>query len=140
MDAEERVEAEGDIPRSTSATSSLDPYYFTNVSRNDSPVHTTEEGDSVRDSILRDRNGLVGLGELQTPRWSKTANFLKDIHDEAADDDDDDILRRHTNRPASDNDRDSPWTIEAVDGEPEEAVDVSTYTFTYTVYLILLLF
>ena len=119
------TETDRDAPRSTSATSSLDPYYFTNLSRDESPALVTEEGTPSRESILRDRRGLVGLGELQTPRWTEAPSFLKDKYDEAADDDSEVVLHRRASISASDDDRDSPWTIEAIDGELEEAVHVS---------------
>nr|AXF50741.1 protein kinase [Inonotus obliquus] len=133
------TESESEIPRSTSATSSLDPYYFTIPSRNGSPVPPLplaldinrheirpirEPSTPVRDPASIDRNDLVGVGELRTPRWPKLPSseeslphFSVGIRVGANRDDDDDY------RDASDedNDRDSPWTIEAVDGEQDDS-------------------
>ena len=111
------VNADLDPPRSTSVTSSLDPYYFTTLSHDNSPVNLSGGASPERDFILRDRDGLVGLGELQTPRWTKAPDFLKDIHNDI---DDASFTQGHTDRGSVD-DRDSPWTIEAVDGELEDA-------------------
>ncbi|KAL4074596.1 hypothetical protein V8B97DRAFT_1868854 [Scleroderma yunnanense] len=78
----QRQATDDDDTRPASATSSLDPYYF---GAGDSP----------------DRRGLVGLGELATPRRQSQV------------DDTDDVV-------VVSDPPDSPWTIEAVDGEDDE--------------------
>ncbi|EJD02073.1 uncharacterized protein FOMMEDRAFT_29176 [Fomitiporia mediterranea MF3/22] len=131
------VESENEFPRSTSATSSLDPYYFSIPSRNGSPVpplpvsrNTGEEpqiprepATPARDPASIDRNGLVGVGELLTPRWPtlpSSDESLPLFHRIGSED----AKGQDENQPrdASDdeNDRGSPWTIEAVDGEQDE--------------------
>jgi len=119
--------------RSTSATSSLDPYYFSVHSPSGSPViplpdppqlRKTPETRPVvqepvtphRDPSKIDRRVLHGLGELATPRWTRSvANREEDVH--ALDQDD---LEPPLPEEPEDIDSDSPWTIEAVDGEEED--------------------
>ncbi|KAG9318300.1 hypothetical protein JVU11DRAFT_384 [Chiua virens] len=131
------------LSRPASSTSSLDPYYFGVQSPSDSPPQqlqdsslqsTTPEtrgpGDSsapltpARDPASIDRNGLVGVGELSTPRWDK---LLRRSHENPADDDDNalNILQEEDSAEvvvsnAEPDAPDSPWTIEAVDGELDD--------------------
>lgn len=135
------------VPRSASATSSLDPYYFGVSTPSDSPdlssspmpmppppsLKTPELGpfkDPVtphRDPTAIDRRGLVGVGELTTPRWVRghdrrdevdvNQQFVEEEEEEIDDDMDEDKV---PDLP------DSPWTIEAIDGELDDADEVST--------------
>ncbi|KAJ7184093.1 hypothetical protein C8R46DRAFT_937896 [Mycena filopes] len=126
-------------PRSASASSSLDPYYF---GLSDSPVpplptaplhlststtpdlhHPSDPVTPARDPAMIDRRGLVGLGELATPRWTRAAHNKDDTVTpvlgpvgEAFED-----LVQDEERPDA---PDSPWTIEAVDGEMSEREDL----------------
>ncbi|KAJ7231446.1 hypothetical protein B0H12DRAFT_1239925 [Mycena haematopus] len=117
-------------PRSASATSSLDPYYFglsdspvpplptapMNLSTTPDQLHRSDPVTPARDPAMIDRRGLVGVGELTTPRWTRAAHNKEDTITpvlaslgETFEDDDE--------RPDA---PDSPWTIEAVDGEMSE--------------------
>ena len=161
-----------DHPRSTSATSSLDPYYFGVRTPSESPVpappplprflpKTPENGpfaDPVtpgKDPASIDRRGLVGVGELATPRWARGERRDEieideqvdevdeediDLMPESIDDADDSIVNdratgkraHHSHKHSHLDDElvdmpDSPWTIEAIDGEQEEADDVSSF-------------
>ncbi|KAJ7490045.1 hypothetical protein B0H11DRAFT_1051727 [Mycena galericulata] len=136
------LEPEYSLPRSASATSSLDPYYF---GLSDSPVpplptgalHLSTTPDQLqpndpvtpaRDPAMIDRRGLVGVGELTTPRWTRAGHNKEDtvtpglvslgegFEDGGPGED----------RPDA---PDSPWTIEAVDGEMsdrDELLDVNS--------------
>lgn len=86
------------LSRSTSATSSLDPYYF---GASESPAPPLPLPATPARDI--DRRGLVGVGELTTPRWTRTDN--------------------------EEEEPDSPWTIEAVDGEDSEKEQVACSSF-----------
>ncbi|KAI5124025.1 hypothetical protein M0805_003856 [Coniferiporia weirii] len=130
------TESETDFPRSTSATSSLDPYYFSVPSQDESPIPPLPENDGeesrlfqepltpVRDPSLIDRNGLVGVGELLTPRWPMVSTCVqRDPAAAVADDTEEDMGRSGNygkDTSDDDDDRGSPWTIEAIDGEPED--------------------
>ncbi|KAJ7349385.1 hypothetical protein DFH08DRAFT_865265 [Mycena albidolilacea] len=120
-------------PRSASATSSLDPYYFglsdspvpplptatTYLSTTPDQLHSSDPVTPARDPAMIDRRGLVGVGELTTPRWTRAAHNKEDtitpvlaslgesFEDLPPEDE-------HPDAP------DSPWTIEAVDGEMSE--------------------
>ncbi|KAK0445384.1 hypothetical protein EV421DRAFT_1890266 [Armillaria borealis] len=91
--AQELPPMDSDYPasRSTSTTSSLDPYYFGLQSGSDSPYPpplptapslratpesrpVTEPVTPARDPANIDRRGLVGVGELATPRWTRSNN------------------------------------------------------------------
>jgi dual specificity tyrosine-phosphorylation-regulated kinase 2/3/4 len=68
----------------------------------------------AKDPAAIDRRGLVGVGELATPRWGRHVREHEDLpqnQDQEQEDDDDD-------------ESDSPWTIEAVDGEGSERENV----------------
>ncbi|KAH7905441.1 hypothetical protein BJ138DRAFT_773101 [Hygrophoropsis aurantiaca] len=138
------TDLEQEMPsRSGSATSSLDPYYFGLQSPSDSPapqlpdpglLSTTPETRMLsepvtpaRDPSRIDRRGLVGVGELATPRWGK---MQRDAGEEENDDDQEGLeeeevdvaedvgedLVLHTGEKDV---PDSPWTIEAIDGESD---------------------
>ncbi|KAH0584155.1 hypothetical protein H2248_009714 [Termitomyces sp. 'cryptogamus'] len=139
--AQEEPPPDHDYPvsRSTSVTSTLDPYYFGIRSPTESPVpplptttiglsttpeqrHAVEPVTPARDPAAIDRRGLVGVGELTTPRWARAEyqhpeppvpEVPKEIDD------------YHVVVPedAEEDSPDSPWTIEAVDGEPSEKED-----------------
>lgn len=128
--------------RSASASSSLDPYYFGLPSPSDSPVPslpplpqpaTTPDQLPINEPITPaknpaniDRRGLVGVGELTTPRWTRSergsetdgtgdlSSPLGGVDITIPDDPHDD-------------ERDSPWTIEAVDGEFSEKEEVCMF-------------
>lgn len=169
-------ESELDAPRSASAMSSLDPYYFgLSNTPPESPLltlpnpnllpRTPDMGPSPssepitpgKDPAAIDRRGLVGVGELTTPRWSRghqkhrTASHahkedadIEEQVDEEDDDDENDEEQRDQDDldvdgvevdlpplPSVDDIEqdlpDSPWTIEAIDGEPEESIKVSSF-------------
>lgn len=138
------------MPRSTSATSSLDPYYFTVPSSTVSPIPPLPESDSnsdfdsripsapftpARDPASIDRNGLVGVGELHTPRWAKVTapRSGEDGEREGGDGErsKSPFFEFEVRSAPDDDDRGSPWTIEAVDGEGEgdDAVEVRCVLF-----------
>ncbi|KAF9459542.1 hypothetical protein BDZ94DRAFT_1324688 [Collybia nuda] len=136
---EEGASMDQDYPvsRSTSTTSSLDPYYFGLQSPSDSPIpplppgpiqlSTTPDQRPVhkpvtpaRDPAAIDRRGLVGVRELATPRWARAE---KNDEDEPTDvvAESYDVL---VPEDVEEDEPDSPWTIEAVDGEASERDDV----------------
>jgi dual specificity tyrosine-phosphorylation-regulated kinase 2/3/4 len=119
--------------RSTSATSSLDPYYFSVHSPSGSPApplpdlpqsRRTPETRQVtqdpvtphRDPSKIDRRILHGLGELATPRWTRSVAHHED---DLLGLDQDDLEPPLPEEPEG-VDSDSPWTIEAVDGEDDD--------------------
>jgi dual specificity tyrosine-phosphorylation-regulated kinase 2/3/4 len=122
--------------RSTSATSSLDPYYFSVPSPSASPLPplpdpprpsqtpetrpiTLDPVTPHRDPSKIDRRVLHGLGELATPRWTRSvANREDDFY--ALDQDE---LEPPLPEEPEEADSDSPWTIEAIDGEEDEERD-----------------
>ena len=74
--------------------------------------HVTEPVTPARDPASIDRRGLVGVGELATPRWTR-APRVDDDEDQA------DLNLNDDNGDYEQEDPDSPWTIEARDGEVE---------------------
>ncbi|RDB21185.1 hypothetical protein Hypma_011360 [Hypsizygus marmoreus] len=138
--AEEEPPTDQDnVSRPTSTTSSLDPYYFGLQSPSDSPapplptapvnLSSTPEQRQVQDPVTPardpaniDRRGLVGVGELATPRWTRA--------DKKSDDEAPDTAREVEEydmvvpEDVEEDEPDSPWTIEAVDGETSEKEDV----------------
>jgi len=74
--------------------------------------HFTEPVTPARDPASIDRRGLVGVGELATPRWTRAPRVDDDEDpvDLAPNNDDGDYEQEHP---------DSPWTIEARDGETD---------------------
>ncbi|CCM02908.1 uncharacterized protein FIBRA_05022 [Fibroporia radiculosa] len=130
---------DAEAPRSASATSSLDPYYFSVQSPSSSPLpalpstHSlpkTPEMRSVnepvtpgKDPAAIDRRGLVGVGELATPRWARGSRNddieTEEPVGEVNEDDISDDVRFGVEEAEKDM-PDSPWTIEAVDGDPDD--------------------
>ncbi|KAF8652724.1 hypothetical protein AX16_004223 [Volvariella volvacea WC 439] len=130
------------VSRSASSSSSLDPYYFGIQSPAASPVpplplsaelvnpsgtpenlYIYDPITPARDPTTIDRRALVGVGELATPRWVRKGkpSLLESSSS---------ISNPLVNGGAmlqdigSNDDPDSPWTIEAVDGEwSEKEVD-----------------
>ena len=74
--------------------------------------HVTEPVTPARDPASIDRRGLVGVGELATPRWTR-APRVDDDEDPA------DLTVNNDDGDYEQEDPDSPWTIEARDGEIE---------------------
>ncbi|KZT69063.1 hypothetical protein DAEQUDRAFT_302437 [Daedalea quercina L-15889] len=136
----QNLETDTEGPRSPSATSSLDPYYFSVQSPSESPVPSLPVSHSLpktpemrtprepvtpgRDPAAIDRRGLVGVGELATPRWVRGPRRdeveideqLDEVEEEPSHVEDGIVMVDEV-----DNDLpDSPWTIEAIDGETEE--------------------
>ncbi|KAL6309179.1 hypothetical protein BKA93DRAFT_724499 [Sparassis latifolia] len=77
-----------------------------------------------KDPAAIDRRGLVGVGELATPRWARGARDDEvevddPIHDIDEDDDAGEVLIMEGDYTPDL--PDSPWTIEAIDGEKEES-------------------
>jgi dual specificity tyrosine-phosphorylation-regulated kinase 2/3/4 len=133
------VESESEVPRSVSATSSL-AYYFSNPSREDSPAlplinealaSTTPETRLIsgpftpgRDPAGIDRQGLIGVGELATPRWARGPRYG---HNEDEKEEDDEDVDEENELIIGDDEKDgpdSPWTIEAVNSESDEKDEV----------------
>ncbi len=61
----------------------------------------------ARDPALIDRNGLIGVGELHTPRWSKSASYSFNVPRR----EDEGVSSPPVEAP--DDRRGTPWTIEA---------------------------
>ncbi|KAG6811482.1 hypothetical protein H0H92_007174, partial [Tricholoma furcatifolium] len=134
-------EPDKSLSRSTSVTSTLDPYYFGIRSPTDSPVpplptapiglSTTPELRNIiepvtpaRDPAAIDRRGLVGVGELATPRWTRSEDQqpVPPVPETPKEVEEYEVV------PPADVEEDvpdSPWTIEAVDGELSEKEDAS---------------
>lgn len=144
------TDVETDVPRSASATSSLDPYYFGVHTPSDSPIPPVPPVPSVpktpemrhyepvtpgRDPASIDRRTLVGVGELATPRWARgvrndeyefvTQERVDEVNEEELVD---------VGAPEDDRDSDSPWTIEAIDGEQDDKTEVRTLTYDRRVF------
>lgn len=125
--------------RPTSVSSSLDPYYFGIGSPSDSPTHPLPSASSTHLSITPDRTfasepttparnpasidrrGLVGVGELATPRWSKNDSSYYEVSAEEVEHYQ--IPVREDEDEEQDDAPDSPWTIEAIDGEASDRED-----------------
>ncbi|KAG6841209.1 hypothetical protein C0991_000871 [Blastosporella zonata] len=141
--AEENPQSDQDYPvsRSTSVTSTLDPYYFGIRSPTDSPVpplptapmglsitpeqrYIIEPVTPARDPAAIDRRGLVGVGELATPRWTRAET--QQIAPPPMPETPEEIEEYEVVVPdnSEEDAPDSPWTIEAVDGEPSEKEDL----------------
>ncbi|KAF4615076.1 hypothetical protein D9613_002862 [Agrocybe pediades] len=131
-------EPEQPISRSTSATSSLDPYYFGLQSESESPMpplppaplylSTTpdhpplnEPVTPMRNPAAIDRRGLVGVGELATPRWAREESSHE--QDSTSDIEGYDVVVPD-NVEEEEDQPDSPWTIEAIDGESSDKEEV----------------
>ena len=86
-----------------------------------------------RDPAAIDRRGLVGVGELATPRWVRGPRRdeveideqLDEVEEESSQTEEGVVI---VDEPEQDL-PDSPWTIEAIDGEPEEKDEVSVLHF-----------
>ncbi|CAK5279416.1 unnamed protein product [Mycena citricolor] len=132
------------LPRSVSATSSLDPYYFglsdspvpplptghLHISTTPDQLHSSYTSDPVtpaKDPALIDRRGLIGVGELTTPRWTRSSHNKEDTVTPVLDSVGEGYEDHIGDGDLPDDHPDSPWTIEAVDGEvsdPEQAQEV----------------
>ncbi|KZP29987.1 hypothetical protein FIBSPDRAFT_1038668 [Athelia psychrophila] len=130
-------ESESEVPRPSSATSSL-AYYFGNPSGEESPapldsdllhVSTTPETRLMNEPMTParnpagiDRKGLIGVGELSTPRWARGSRQEQEAEEREDDRDVDDgnelIVGDHEQDGP-----DSPWTIEAVNSGSEDKED-----------------
>jgi len=127
--------------RSASATSSLDPYYFGIQSESETqsptlavpatPLHPSSTPDydphyepvtPARNPAAIDRRALVGVPELATPRWAHPEKDTSDRENPT----DQEIEGYDVVAPdeAEEDGPDSPWTIEAIDGESSEREDV----------------
>lgn len=123
--------------RSASTTSSLDPYYFGLQSPSESPIpplpvnisSTPEHRQFVepvtpaRNPASIDRRGLVGVGELATPRWARAESqeYEAQVSGSAREVEGYEVVVPEDIE--GDELPDSPWTIEAVDGETSERED-----------------
>ncbi|GJJ12423.1 hypothetical protein Clacol_006665 [Clathrus columnatus] len=119
----ERAPSSGSV-----GSSSLDPYYFSIVDPNATTLDPRAELSPVtpaRDPATIDRRGLVGVGELSTPRWTNRESgyaqwttepppHLPGVPESAVVADD------------HDSGSSSPWTIEAIDGEGDELEPLPT--------------
>lgn len=79
-----------------------------------------------------DRRGLVGVGELATPRWTRTERNSEELEldqDIEAEEGYDIVVPQDT----EDDQPDSPWTIEAVDGESSEKDQVRSIILRYSI-------
>ncbi|PIL23714.1 hypothetical protein GSI_13464 [Ganoderma sinense ZZ0214-1] len=137
---ESSTDVETDVPRSASATSSLDPYYFGVHTPSDSPIPPVPPVPSVpktpemrhyepvtpgRDPASIDRRTLVGVGELATPRWARGVrnDEYEFVTQERVDEVNEEELVE-VGGPEDDRDSDSPWTIEAIDGEQDDKTEL----------------
>ncbi|KAF9472607.1 hypothetical protein BDN70DRAFT_886832 [Pholiota conissans] len=132
------TEREQITSRPASATSSLDPYYFGIQSESDSPIppmppppmflSTTpdptlqiEPVTPARNPASIDRRGLVGVGELATPRWTREDRESEFETHPSTETEGYDLV---VPEDIEEDQPDSPWTIEAVDGETSEREEV----------------
>lgn len=136
------TDVETDVPRSASATSSLDPYYFGVHTPSESPIPPVPPVPSVpktpemrhyepvtpgRDPAAIDRRILVGVGELATPRWAR--GVRNDEYEFATQERVDEVNEEELIEVGGLEDErnsDSPWTIEAIDGEQDDKTEVRT--------------
>ncbi|KAF8636499.1 hypothetical protein AX17_003314 [Amanita inopinata Kibby_2008] len=126
------------VSRPASASSSLDPYYFglrspsvspvpplpplpTTISSTPDQALVVEPATPARDPASIDRRELVGVGELATPRWART----EQVEDQANTREGQENFRVATPEGARPEQPDSPWTIEAVDGELSEKEELT---------------
>ncbi|TFK46040.1 hypothetical protein OE88DRAFT_1708135 [Heliocybe sulcata] len=137
--------SEPEQPRSASATSSLDPYYFGSRTPAESPSTRTHDLPSLsktpdsqqplpnepftpaRNPAAIDRKGLIGVGDLATPRWARPGYVIPEELASSPE------LPGHTDEqysilngsgPEHDDEPGSPWTIEAIDGEEDHHVEL----------------
>ena len=86
----------------------------------------------VRNPAMIDRRGLVGVGELTTPRWARTeADNEPDLPTQEGELDGYDVIVSDD----VEDQPDSPWTIEAVDGESSEKEEVISFNLRLDRYL-----
>ena len=88
-------------------------------------MHSYEPVTPGRDPASIDRRTLVGVGELATPRWARGAR--NDEYEYVAQERVDEVNEEElveVERPEDERDSDSPWTIEAIDGEQDERNEV----------------
>jgi dual specificity tyrosine-phosphorylation-regulated kinase 2/3/4 len=72
----------------------------------------------MKDVASIDRRGLVGVGELTTPRWS---NSSENVFESSQPGDDEGDEYEVVSGDGVDRDgSDSPWTIEAIDGDSDD--------------------
>lgn len=130
------TELDSGVSRSASVTSSLDPYYFGIQTPSDSPVpplplHTAASPDiqstaepvtPAKDPSTIDRHGLVGVGELMTPRWARAEDDVR--HGSRGSESDMEGSEVFAPNEDEDDAPDSPWTIEAIDGECDERAEL----------------
>ena len=155
-DDDDDGETELAVPRSASATSSLDPYYFGLGTPSESPVlasspmprhssvhlKTPELGGPFRDPVTPrkdpaaiDRRGLVGVGELATPRWArgerKEEVEVDERLEEGGEEGEEELeeVFQGVDQEKEPDLPDSPWTIEAIDGEQDDLDEVRTALF-----------
>lgn len=87
----------------------------------------------VRNPAMIDRRGLVGVGELTTPRWARTeADSEPDLPTQEGELDGYDVIAPDD---VEEDQPDSPWTIEAVDGESSEKEEVISFNLYLDRYL-----
>lgn len=88
----------------------------------DDPRTAKEPITPARDPASIDRDGLVGVGELLTPRWPRLPSEEEDLLPGWGDGNEHETTVMENRSTTSDNDidRDSPWTIEAVDAEQDD--------------------
>jgi dual specificity tyrosine-phosphorylation-regulated kinase 2/3/4 len=137
------IEQDYTLSRSASATSSLDPYYFGLQSPSDSPIPPlpaplqlsatpdirpiNEPLTPAKDPAAIDRRALVGVGELSTPRWVQAEqDDAEETQEMEVEVDEYDVVLPED---ADEDGPDSPWTIEAIDGESDGKDDVSYQIF-----------
>ena len=87
----------------------------------------------VRNPATIDRRGLIGVGELTTPRWARTeADHEPDLPTQEGELDGYDVI---VPDDVEEDQPDSPWTIEAVDGESSEKEEVISFNLYLDRYL-----
>ena len=111
------LELDSEISRSTSATSTLDPYYFSVFSGGDSPAPPLPEAEGKKAPV-----------EEASPRWPVDETHGSNSDDNAERNlDGSNEFAIEIKDVADIDDRGSPWTIEAIDGEADD-IDVSQIT------------
>ena len=89
----------------------------------------------VRNPAMIDRRGLVGVGELTTPRWARTETDNEpDLPTQEGELDGYDVI---VSDDVEEDQPDSPWSIEAVDGESSEKEEVVSFNLRLGRYLFL---
>ena len=99
------------------------PIYLNSITPDNSAPN--EPVTPVRNPAMIDRRGLVGVGELATPRWARTeADNEPDLPTQGGELDGYDVI---VSDDVEEDLPDSPWTIEAVDGESSEKEEVISF-------------